>query len=68
LLFDQVVARLSGLVIKTHVALAIGIADDVINLERIAPSRYERAEILPISLEQRINTTSPSASPLPGMR
>jgi hypothetical protein len=44
LLFDQVVARLSGPVIKTHVALAIGIAGDVTNLERIVLGRYERAQ------------------------
>ena len=40
MLFDQVVARLSGLVIETHVALAIGIAGDVINFERIVPGRW----------------------------
>jgi len=60
LLFDQVVARLSGPVIKTHVALAIGIAGDVTDLERIVLGRYERTELLPIRLGQ-IKTTPPSA-------
>jgi len=53
-------------VIETHVALAIGIAGDVTNLERIVLGRYERTELLPIRLGQQIKTTPPSAPGRPG--
>jgi len=43
------------------VTLAIGIAGDVTNLERIVLGRYERTELLPIRLGQQIKTTPPSA-------
>ena len=59
MLFDQVVSRLSRLAIKKHVALAIGIAGDVINLERIVLGRNVRTELLPICLGQRIKTIPP---------
>jgi hypothetical protein len=46
-----------------QVALAIGRAGDVTDCERIALGRYERTELLPIRLGQKIKTTPPSAPP-----